>query len=322
MAKAPSLFGSKGIAVPDNIMERFRATTDRIAGGGSDYRRISIRGGRFRKIVRGEQLEVSNEPQMNVVIIDAAEVGRTYHSTGWDAENPSAPTCWSPDGERPSPDVAAEDKQSDRCMNCPMNVKGSGNNNTRACRFSQRLAVAIEGDMDTVYQLQLPAASIFGKPEGKHYPLQAYARLLKEHDNTPINVLVTEMAFDQDSESPKLFFKPVRPLDAEEIAKVSELLDSEEVQKCLNMTVTKNDSVPVETEDDDDEEEAPPPKAKAKPKAKPKPAPVETADEDDDDEEEEPEPPKKKSKPKETVVEDSDDDDDDQLSSLLSQWDD
>lgn len=241
MSNAPSLFGdAQAPALPDNIRKRFEETTKRVAGSGGEYRRISIRGGKFRKIVGGEQQHVSHEPSMNIIIVDAAPVSRSYYKGGWDPDTPAAPTCWSADSEIPHVSVPEDERQAAKCIDCPQNIKGSGNNDSRACRFAQRLAVVIENDMDTVYQLQLPAASIFGKPENKLMPLQAYARVLKEHE-TPINVLVTSMTFDENSESPKLYFAPVRPCDGEEIAKVSELLDSQEVKNAIELTVTKND---------------------------------------------------------------------------------
>ena len=85
--------------------------------------------------------------------------------------------------------------QAARCMDCPQNIKGSGQGESRACRFSQRLAVLLEGAMDTVYQLQLPATSIFGEAKDGKMGMQAYAKYLKAH-KTPSIAVVTQAYFD------------------------------------------------------------------------------------------------------------------------------
>ena len=102
----------------------------------------------------------------------------------------------------------------DRSMNIAGSAKqGSG----RACRYSQRLAVTLENDLQgDVYQLTLPAQSIFGNVEGGKMPMQAYAKFLGGH-GLPITAVVTEMRFDTASATPKLTFKAVRPLEEDEL---------------------------------------------------------------------------------------------------------
>jgi hypothetical protein len=127
-----------------------------------------------------------------------------------------APTCWSNDGV--SPDIKAEAPQSGKCATCAQNIKGSGQGDSRACRFSQRLAVLLENDIrGDVYQLTLPAQSIFGAVENGKMPLQAYAKFLGSH-GLPVTAVVTEMRFDTASATPRLTFKAIRPLNEEELA--------------------------------------------------------------------------------------------------------
>ena len=121
-----------------------------------------------------------------------------------------------------------------------MNVRGSGQGESRACRFNQRLAVAIEGQYDKVYQLQLAATSIFGEAKDGKMPMQAYARYLKAH-NTPVVAIVTQMYFDENAETPKLFFKPVRPLEEEELQQIVELREHADVEKAITMSVAQVD---------------------------------------------------------------------------------
>lgn len=281
----------------------------KMAGGnGAAGKRISIRGSKFRMIVDGEQVSVSKSDTMNMVILNAADIARTYYEGAFDPENLSAPTCWSVDTRAPAPEVPEENRQASRCADCPMNVKGSGQGDSRACRFSQRLAVALEGELETVYQLQLPATSIFGEAKGNELGLQAYVKFLSAH-NTPAIAVMTEMRFDEDATAPKLYFRPVRGLDDDELRVALEARESEEATKAITFTVAQTGGVKAEEGARDGA-----PKAKAeKPAEKPKAKPIEDGD---DDEEE----PKKvsKAKPEPKVEEKSAD----KLASIIDGWDD
>jgi len=214
----------------------------RLSGGSNGSgRRISIKGGKFRMMVDGEQVGI-NKGDLNVVIVDAAAVARTYYEGSYDPENPSAPTCWSHDTRVPAPEVAEENRKAPRCADCPMNVKGSGQGDSRACRFSQRLAVVLDGALDEVYQMQIPAASIFGSAEGREMGLQAYVKYLSAR-NVPVVAVMTQLSFDDNSEAPKLFFKPVRPLDNTELQTVLDLRGTEDVTKAITLTVSQTDNV-------------------------------------------------------------------------------
>jgi hypothetical protein len=283
----------------------------KMAGGGGGGKRISIRGGKFRMIVDGEQVAVKREDTMNVVIVNAADVARTYYEGSFDPENPSAPTCWSSNTRTPAADVPEDQRQSDTCAACPMNIKGSGQGDSRACRFSQRLAVVLEGDMGNVYQLQVPATSLFGGAQGGDMGLQAYVKFLSAH-NTPAVAVITELRFDEDSTAPKLYFKPVRGLTEDELREVLEARDSDDAKKAIEFTVAQTDKV----------EPKPKPKAEAeaKPKAdkpkveKPKAKPAEPVEEVDEDDE----PTKVEKSPKPAAEEKSSS----KLASILEGWDD
>ena len=220
--------------------------TNSLAGtgeGGLGSRRISIKGVVFREFIGGKEFRVSEERSMNVVIIKAAsKVSRIYYAGSYTEGEAVSPTCWSSDSQRP--DEKAKDKQSATCLTCPQNIKGSGQGDSRACRYQQRLAVVIDGEVDKgeVYQLVLPPTSVFGDGEKGKLPLQAYARHLKNH-GTPITGVVTEMRFDTASPTPKLVFKPVRPVTEEEFLKVQELKDSDEAIKAVTLTVAQTDGV-------------------------------------------------------------------------------
>lgn len=217
--------------------------TNALAGESLGSRRISIKGNVFREYIGGKEYRVSEERSMNVVIIKAApKVSRVFYSGTYVEGETVSPTCWSSDSQRP--DEKVKDKQSATCLNCPQNIKGSGQGDSRACRYQQRLAVVVDGEVDReeVYQLVLPPTSVFGDGEKGKLPLQAYARHLKNH-GTPITGVVTEMRFDTASPTPKLVFKPVRPVTEEEFNTIQRLKDSQEANNAVTMTVAQTDGV-------------------------------------------------------------------------------
>jgi len=54
---------------------------------------------------------------------------------------------------------------------------------------------------------------------------------------------MTEMRFDEDAETPKLFFKPVRPLTGDELEAAVAAKDSEDAVKAITLTVAQTDGV-------------------------------------------------------------------------------
>lgn len=288
-----SLFKNKSLSLNEKFQQMMEET-NRVAGMGRTSRRISIRGGRFREIIGGDQQRVNSSGSMNVVIVRASRISRTFYEGTYDPEKTTPPKCWSADSEKPSDDVPAAQRMSSKCSTCPMNVKGSGaTGNGRACRFSMRLAVCIEGDLETVYQMQLPATSIFGEVKDQKMGMQAYAKFLKAND-LMLAGLVTQMYFDENSETPKLFFKPVRPLDDEELNAAVAAYESDDAQQAIEMTVYQADTQSKEFAIEDDEDDEPPAPKKPAVAAKPKAAPVEEPEDDEDDAEEEEAPAPKK----------------------------
>jgi Cu2+-containing amine oxidase len=51
------------------------------------------------------------------------------------------------------------------------------------------------------------------------------------------------MYFDENSEVPKLFFKPVRPLTEEELEKAVEMREHQDTKRAVTMTVAQTDGV-------------------------------------------------------------------------------
>ena len=216
------------------------AVTKALAGEGGG-KRISIKGGVFRLYSAGEEIASIDERFLDVVIVHAApKVSRTFYMGKYEEGKTSAPDCWSPDGERPSPQ--AEKLQSSTCASCPQNIAGSGDGTSRACRYSQRLAVVLENDLNgDVLQLSLPAQSIFGKEEGKNRPLQAYARYMAAMGAGP-DAVVTRLKFDTKAPVPKLFFEAKRWLTDDEYAVAMEKGQTREAINAITMTVSQTDA--------------------------------------------------------------------------------
>jgi hypothetical protein len=247
------------------------------AGGGGG-KRISIKGGVFRLMADGKEITSIDDRHLDVVIVNAApKISRTFYAGQYVEGETKGPDCWSANGEKPDPSV--EEPQASDCASCPMNVKGSGQGDSKACRFSQRLAVVLANDIQgDVMQLTLAATSIFGKEEGDKRPLQAYARYLAAQNINP-ETLVTRLRFDTKAAVPKMFFQPVRWLEDDEYAIAVEKGASTDAKNAVTMTVSKP------------KEQAPQLEGK-KPTAKPQ---VEEADDVD-------EPEKRKPAPKASAV--------------------
>jgi hypothetical protein len=190
--------------------------TRALVGGAGGGKRISIKGSVFRMIVNGDEIQVNEDRAMNMVIVRVApHVHRTYYPNAFEEGAFSPPVCWSEDGR--APHKASTTPQSNSCATCSQNVAGSSNNGKgRACSFSRRIAVLLEGDLKgDLFSLSLPSTSIFGKAEGTKMPLEAYAKYINGH-KTRITAVVTEVRFDTSTPHPKLFFSPVRPLTDDE----------------------------------------------------------------------------------------------------------
>ena len=187
--------------------------------------RISLRDGTFSG--QGDSMEM--------VIINASPVARAFFDNTFDVNNTVAPTCWSEDTQRPDPGVPELQRQASRCMDCKQNIRGSSGYG-RACRFLQRLAIVKLDDLEKIYQLQLPATSIFGKTVEGHMPLQEYVRHLQRYNTTAISV-ATKMYFDKKSSVPKLFFKPISGLDKEQLKTVEGMINHPDTLEAITSIV-------------------------------------------------------------------------------------
>ena len=231
-----TLFKAGNVAIPDYLRQTDETT--KLLAGNSGGKQISIKGGVWRMIVGGEEVAKNEDRAMNFVIVAAApKVHRTYFKDEYEEGKTVEPTCWSADGVKPDAEVPDASRQHSVCATCPQNVAGSGNGNSRACRYSRRIAVALENDLSgNIYRLQLPAKSIFGRPEGDKMPLDAYAKFLAGH-NVPITGVVTEARFDTAEAVPVIKFRAVRPLAPDEWEMVQGAARSEDAARAIEFKI-------------------------------------------------------------------------------------
>jgi hypothetical protein len=245
MANDLSLLGGN---LPAHLQGQLDETTRSLmgsSGNSSSIKRISIRGSVFRMLDGGKEIAKNDERSMKIIIVAAAPYNSRsfYTKTFSEGSTGLLPDCFSDDGITPSP--RSENKQCATCKDCPQNIAGSGQGNSRACRFSRRLAVLLENDQKgEVMQLTLPASSIFGKSDDGKMPLEAYVKLLGAN-RVSVTSVVTEMRFDTSSSTPKLTFKAVRYLEADEFANAQEKGKSPQAKQAIGSNPAELDSTPA-----------------------------------------------------------------------------
>lgn len=199
--------------------------------------------GTFKRIVNGEQIGNAVRGEINVIILHALpKVSRTYYKEKYDPNKEATlPNCWSNLGDKP--EEGAEDKQHSNCAECPQNIKGSGENGGRACRFERRVSVLVEGDSSgDVYQFKIPSKSLFGKGTGNVHPFESYVKFLLANGESPDNV-VTNVSFDANADTMELLFTPLRNISDEEYEMVRAAQSRPETKRYTMITVAQADGV-------------------------------------------------------------------------------
>lgn len=230
------------------LLKQFEPETNLTGGSFTSNRRLSIRGGVFRKVINGKEVGEIESRTLKVVVTKAAPVSRMYYKGVYSPGETNPPACWSEDTstQKPAAGVPDETRQCDTCINCPQNIKGSGQGESRACRFQQRVAVLIADENGKIndtepYLLSLPATSIFGGDQ-KKMTMQAYARTLNAH-KTALATVLTEIRFDTDSSTPKLCFRPIRPLEESELELSIKAQRSKDTADLVAIKVAANNTV-------------------------------------------------------------------------------
>jgi len=188
--------------------------TKAFTAAGGTVKRISLRGRVFRLVDGGKEVAKNTDPHLDVIVVNGSTtVQKTFHAGAYSAEETSIPDCWSSNGEHP--DAEVETPQATNCKDCPKAIKGSAGGSKTACRFSQRIAVVLANNPGgDVYQLVIPSLSLFGAGDMEHMPFLQYARYVG-NSGFNLNMLITRLTFDTDSDVPKLYFSNVEFLDVD-----------------------------------------------------------------------------------------------------------
>jgi hypothetical protein len=210
-------------------------------GGGSLSKRISIKGGVFRKMAGGKEIGSIEDRHMNVIFVKMAHApSRTYYTGAYKEGEKIAPVCWSSDSKVPDPEV--KNPQASNCDKCQWSVKGSGQGGSgTACRLSWRTAVVLPQDPGgDVMQLVLPATSCFGKEEAGKWPFRPYVQMLA-NNNISAGRVVTKMQFDTKSPVPKLLFSPSAVVPESDVETIQRQKETKSAENAVKLTVYQQD---------------------------------------------------------------------------------
>jgi hypothetical protein len=224
--------------IPRGVDDDTRA----VAGSGGNFaKRISIKGGVFRKMAGGKEIGAIEDRHMNVIFVRMAHTAsRQYYSGAYKEGEKIAPACWSTDSKVPDKEVKSP--QAEACDKCPWSVKGSGQGGSgTACRLSWRTAVVLPNDPSgDVMQLVLPATSCFGKEEGGKWPFRPYIQKLADNDISAGRV-ITKMQFDTKSPVPKLLFSPIGVVPEGNLDTIMKQRESAAAETAIKLSVFQTD---------------------------------------------------------------------------------
>lgn len=189
----------------------------------------TVREGENSTIVMKPDDEDEIATSLEVVIAKAnPNLSKVYYEGGYTEGSTDKPACYSNDGIKPAADAA--EPQCGTCAACPHNAWGSriseNGSKGKACSDSRRIAVVPSGELDRPMLLRVPAATL--------KDLAQYASMLTKR-NAPYQAVVTKIGFDPTVAHPKLTFKAVRWLSADEAEQISETMKSDVVAQIIGV---------------------------------------------------------------------------------------
>lgn len=227
-------------ALPDFLQTGRVSELTKSLMGNTGAKRIVPKNGIFRKEIGGKEMgKVKGD--LNVVIINSSpKVGRIFYAKQWTPDSePTAPDCFSNDGQ--APDAGSENPQSARCDTCQQNIKGSGMGNSKACRYSRRIAVLLEDDFGTalegeVYQMNLASKSLFGEsPAENTHTFENYIKYLGNNGKS-LDWYITKLSFNDNNDNQSLLFTPVEHIKRNHYDVITKVNNTPAVQKMVTMT--------------------------------------------------------------------------------------
>ena len=218
---------------------------DTIAVANSSFsnqtKRISLRGGVFRKIVGGKEVSTADSAVMNIIIIKMAHnPSRVYYKDSYEEGKRVSPVCWSNDSKKPDEEVRKPQAKS--CHTCPNSVRGSGSGGVgTSCRLSWRVAIVLANDPEgDILELVLPSNSCFGKEEQSKWPFKTYIQMLA-NNNVSAGRIVTKMQFDPNSAKPRALFSPVEAAEDWVLEVVKDQAENQAAHNAIKLTVYQVD---------------------------------------------------------------------------------
>ena len=216
--------------------------TKAIAGGSTGgSKRISIKGGVFRKMAGGKEIGSIEDRHMNVIFVKMSHTpSRTYYTGAFKEGEKVSPVCWSSDSK--VPDAEVKNPQASACDKCQFSVKGSGQSGVgAACRLSWRTAVVLPQDPGgDIMQLVLPATSAFGDEENGRWPFRSYVKMLANH-NISASRVVTKMQFDTKATAPRVLFSPVAGVSPDILDTLAAQAKKPAAEAAIKLTVYQQD---------------------------------------------------------------------------------
>ena len=235
---------SQGTAVA-NQADWDDGITSKVSASSMTSKRITFSKNKFVIKVNGNEVNRSNSTSLDVVIINASEfVSRMYYAKGYNAKDTdkARPVCWTSNSQ--TPDATVPTPQGSACGSCPQNIKGSGPNGTKACRFERRMAVVLASQDangnwffdDEIYQMKLASLSIFGTGPQNRRPFNEYGDYLKAN-NSQLMGVVSRITFDESAPVDKVGFQAIGRLTFEQFSQLKLLQATEESKRAITITV-------------------------------------------------------------------------------------
>lgn len=241
MSKDVSIFQNQtGVAVGERKLSKLGQS---LASASMSRRIQTNTNGTFKRLINGEQIGNALRGEIEVIIVGALpKVSRVYYAEKYDPNKEATlPDCWSNLGDKPESNVPVASHSN--CADCPMNVKGSGENGSKACRYQRRISVLVANDpTGDVYQFNIPAKSLFGKGTGNVHPFESYIKFLVGNGESP-DAVVTKISYDDNADSLELLFSPMRSVSDTEWAMVQTAQARPETDNYTKITVAQADGV-------------------------------------------------------------------------------
>ena len=214
--------------------------TAAVAGGNANQtKRLSIKGGVFRKMVGGKEVAKIDERSMDVIFVRMAHsASRQCYEGTYEEGKTVSPICWSNDSVKPDGDV--EHPCAPTCDVCPNSAKGSNDSGVGAkCKLSWRTAVVLPQDPSgDVLEFVVPAASTFGKEENGRWPFKSYIGMLA-NNNVSKGRVVTKIQFDTKVQFPKVLFSPAGAVDPKDYDAITAQGKTPAAESAIKLSIYK-----------------------------------------------------------------------------------